>query len=500
MPKITLALFSALLLAGCAQPPKDFKPLLPENNHKKSGEASNISHNDVQSQALYVVQETKDFFNVRPVTDWVDDPLPDKHINKVTFVNASLIDVLRLLIADLPISLVVRNSAEGTSASYGSVVSYDLSGPLSSVVASLAKTSGFFYSFNAGILTITADKQFLVTLPIQIPEDALEGVLNTIIKLGANDAYLDKKGRSLVFRANSSAQMAIQGYLAHMREKMDKTLEIKQKLVLGNQSKNSVVDDGSFVQPKLLPTSGQNTSNDRGLDSALQRSIVTLSAVAGSNTNTKSTGTENSQHLLRQKEDSALKEKALQGEMAILRQSLADETQKTKQLAAKHAAERYAQEESIKKLKASQNSGRAFASVEDQRSVSITNSRQVSGEKMTALALRVQPPPTQTAGVAGYSLSIDSKVYLSPDLKKQSNTGAPTTLSAAKATLEDVVAAIAEKHNVAIKIRGNYRGVVINDISVADLDQPLDQLLDTISAQLPKNVSLFGADAPSGRY
>ena len=216
---ILLALTTPFFLAGCAQLPRPAGepevPLLsPIAFEPKSAIGAGTDRN-----SLEIETQLEDAFILRPMTEAEQDPLPVKYIDKLSFNDASVLDVLRLLIADLPISLSMSNPAHGNQSIYGSVVSYDLAGPLPKVLDSIARSAGFFYSYQDGVLRISPDEQFVVMLPPLVSEDLFAGMTNTVVKLGGFDTYLDRQGRSLVFRANRTAAKAIQGYMDHLREK-----------------------------------------------------------------------------------------------------------------------------------------------------------------------------------------------------------------------------------------------------------------------------------------
>ncbi len=178
--------------------------------------AGTIGNADLSS-VIELDTEFEDAFIYRPVQSG-GDRLPDKNIKSLSLTDTAILDALRLLIKDTPVSLSMMNAANQNSTVNGTVTAYNLSGNLPDVVEKLSNSAGFYYRYSQGTLNIYPDEQFVVSLPPIVNEDVFAGMANTIQKLGASDTYLDRQGRTLTFRANRSAMRGIDRFLENVRE------------------------------------------------------------------------------------------------------------------------------------------------------------------------------------------------------------------------------------------------------------------------------------------
>lgn len=217
-PRIT-AVALACSLVGCAQLPRPAKsPEVPPLNSIEvdTNSALGVAKGGGADNSAEINTAFGEIFINRTLRQ--SDPLPDKAISNLSFNDASVIDALRLLLAGTNISLSFSNASNNNQSVYGSVVSYGLSGTLTEVLESISKSAGFYYSYKDGVLKISPDEQFIVNLPPIVGEDTFAGISNMITKLGGFDVYLDRQGRSLVFRANRAAEESIENYLNYVRE------------------------------------------------------------------------------------------------------------------------------------------------------------------------------------------------------------------------------------------------------------------------------------------
>lgn len=147
------------------------------------------------------------------------DPLPaGKVMNIKNFNERSAMDSLRLMLADTGINLVYTGTTEGNSKLYGSVNGINITGTLPQIVDRLSDALGFFYTYRNGVLKVSNDQSFILTLPPAVKEDTYTGMLNTIQSLGGFGANLDKINKTLLFRADQRAYHLIQQYFEFMRE------------------------------------------------------------------------------------------------------------------------------------------------------------------------------------------------------------------------------------------------------------------------------------------
>ncbi|NJM31881.1 MAG: hypothetical protein HC848_02025 [Limnobacter sp.] len=128
-----------------------------------------------------------------------------------------MFDVLQLIFSETQIALALEGGAS-TAARYGTVTVNNLSGSLTEVLDKLGDIMGFYWTYSGnGVLRVTPEQQFVLVMPPILAEDNMAGMTNTMKYLGAQDVYLDRINRSLVFRADRRAYRAISDYFDSMR-------------------------------------------------------------------------------------------------------------------------------------------------------------------------------------------------------------------------------------------------------------------------------------------
>lgn len=166
-------------------------------------------------QMLPIDSVPDDSFWVKPAVS--HGQLPDIQVHGLSVTESGLFDVLQLILANTNMPLSFEGGPE-TASRYGVVTLNNLSGPFDQVMNKLGEIMGFFWSVSeSGVLRIMPEQQFVVTMPPSLAEDSMAGVTNTLQYLGAQDVYLDRINRSLVFRANRKALKNIDSYMARMR-------------------------------------------------------------------------------------------------------------------------------------------------------------------------------------------------------------------------------------------------------------------------------------------
>lgn len=166
-------------------------------------------------QMLPIDSVPDDSFWVRPTVS--HGQLPEVQVHGLSVTESGLFDVLQLILANTNMPLSFEGGPE-TASRYGVVTLNNLSGPFDQVMNKLGEIMGFFWSVSeSGVLRIMPEQQFVVTMPPSLAEDSMAGVTNTLQYLGAQDVYLDRINRSLVFRANRKALKNIESYMARMR-------------------------------------------------------------------------------------------------------------------------------------------------------------------------------------------------------------------------------------------------------------------------------------------
>lgn len=197
------------VLGGCAAPP----PLKTMQKPLELDPSVIGLTPDDGPESLAVEAEAA--FTLRDVEE--SDPLPPIQVPKLNFTERSVGDVLRMILKDTDISLSIQGSPTGTDEAYGGTTVYNLQGSLGEVLERMSRQVGFVYTYRDKVLTIRPDRQYLITLPPAVSEDTYAGITNNIIALGAQAHYLDRLGKTLMFRANRTAASRIEDYVNFMR-------------------------------------------------------------------------------------------------------------------------------------------------------------------------------------------------------------------------------------------------------------------------------------------
>jgi hypothetical protein len=144
-------------------------------------------------------------------------PLPNKRIKHLSVTEAGLYDVIQLLFEDTSVAVTFEGGTDNMRR-YGPVTAYNLQGSLTDVMNQLANSMGFFWSFQNNTLTIESEQQFIIELPPILNDDNLAGLSNTFQYLGVRDSFLERNGRSMVFRANRKVLRNVEDYLTKVRQ------------------------------------------------------------------------------------------------------------------------------------------------------------------------------------------------------------------------------------------------------------------------------------------
>ncbi len=143
--------------------------------------------------------------------------LPNKYIRHLSVTEAGLYDVIQLLFEDTAVAVTFEGGSENMRR-YGPVTVYNLHGTLTEVMNQLASSMGFFWSFKDNALTIESEQQFVIELPPILNDDNLAGLSNTFQYLGVRDSFLERNGRSIVFRCNQKVLRSVEEYLTKVRQ------------------------------------------------------------------------------------------------------------------------------------------------------------------------------------------------------------------------------------------------------------------------------------------
>lgn len=218
----SLCLFSAAVsLTGCAFD-RDFKDptvaVLPSQDAGglRGGAIQPGGGGEVQIEALPA--QYSDGFVVKPVLrQGRQRALPAIEIDGLSLTEAGLQDALQMILAGSGVTLGVEGGRAALDKSRG-VTLTRVSGKLDHVLDQMADSMGFFWGFDGRVLTIEAERPFVMSLPPSVDAEAFAGMANTIRWLGAQDVYLDKTLRTVSFKCGSKALERIEQYMASVRE------------------------------------------------------------------------------------------------------------------------------------------------------------------------------------------------------------------------------------------------------------------------------------------
>lgn len=166
-----------------------------------------VSYVDVGEQSEFVL---------RPMGDG-GEQLPAAMVRPFVFDGVAVYDVIRALIdqSGLKIGLTMDLAETSARRLRRTTVSYKASGSFAEAIEGLSRSAGFFYRYQGGVLRVSSDEQFIVTLP-PVPE-SFEGIPQMVSKLGAKDVLLERSGRTLTFRADLQSFEKVRTYLEMLR-------------------------------------------------------------------------------------------------------------------------------------------------------------------------------------------------------------------------------------------------------------------------------------------
>lgn len=213
-PKLLTAALAilAIALAGCALPRPALKaesPVLPTlatpdaaNTVGMDGRDYLVQTDDVQP--FYIASELEE-----------SDPLPDIRLTGITISSQSIYEVMRTILADTNLSFSISGEHVNANVQRRNISAVNVSGSLKSIMDGLSNTLGIYYTYKGGVINITPDRQYIVSIPPV--DEAMDSVVAMIQKLGGTDVYLDKPGRVVTFRAAKPAYQKINSYLEYNR-------------------------------------------------------------------------------------------------------------------------------------------------------------------------------------------------------------------------------------------------------------------------------------------
>lgn len=155
------------------------------------------------------------------------DPLPNITIENFSAVDATILETFRVLLLDEGIPVSIDPRIEDVRVNI-----FDLSGYLKDVMDRISETSGVYYTYKNGLLTIRPTRTFVVKLPPvpfpAIADDSVGGpdsittevfdeVADTLTNFGATNVKVDRFSRLLSFTANRMAYDNIATYLDKMK-------------------------------------------------------------------------------------------------------------------------------------------------------------------------------------------------------------------------------------------------------------------------------------------
>lgn len=204
------------VLAGCGTMPQPrTASMAPANDSLKQIKPPDVSAYSEQAVSYVDVGDQGEFV-LRPMGD-SGEQLPAATVRPFVFDGVAVYDVIRTLIDQSGLKIGVTMDLAETSARRlrRTTVSYKASGSFADAIEGLSRSAGFFYRYQGGVLRISSDEQFIVTLP-PVPE-SFEGIPQMVAKLGAKDVLLERSGRTLTFRADLQSFEKVRSYLDLLR-------------------------------------------------------------------------------------------------------------------------------------------------------------------------------------------------------------------------------------------------------------------------------------------
>jgi len=198
-------------VAGCSMQ----RPFISANNALKDMPEKLIEEPEQPETFVSTEWLPETAFTIRKADN--AQPLPSKYIKHLSVTEAGLYDVIQLLFENTAVAVTFEGGSENMRR-YGPVTAYNLHGTLTEVMNQLANSMGFFWSFKDNALTIEAEQQFIIELPPILNDDNLAGLSNTFQYLGVRDSFLERNGRSIVFRCNRKVLRNVEDYLTKIRQ------------------------------------------------------------------------------------------------------------------------------------------------------------------------------------------------------------------------------------------------------------------------------------------
>lgn len=198
-----------LLLASCALPRREIKPEAPiPLKDELPAEAATLGASEAP-----VIELAAGALLPRALEP--SDALPEREIgagNPINLSDATFLDALRLVLQGQGIPVVAEL---GMDTQRLNVI--DLKGSLSQVLDRLSAGAGLYYSYQDGLLRVSGDRSFVVTMPPLLDDATYEEISKTVEMLGANAVRVDRGGSVVTFRANRRAYEQIRRYFETIR-------------------------------------------------------------------------------------------------------------------------------------------------------------------------------------------------------------------------------------------------------------------------------------------
>lgn len=201
----------AALLASCSLPRDVTKADIDQSRTglrgKPKAPKNVIGRDDIES-LINVPVRTKSFV---PLALEKSDPMPDIDIKDFNAVDVTVLELFRLLLADKKISVTTDGSINEKRIS-----AINLSGKLQDVLESLSDTAGLFYVYKNGVLRLTRDRKFVMSLP-PLGAATFENMAEVLAGMGAKKVSIDRNNRMVSFAVERHNFQNIANYLDNIR-------------------------------------------------------------------------------------------------------------------------------------------------------------------------------------------------------------------------------------------------------------------------------------------
>lgn len=212
------AAIALLILGGCTQLPRSESDsgIAPKPAPLSAPDPANVIGMDDADvvQTIPTTDDVQPFYVASPLDE--SDPLPDIRLTGISFSTQSIYEAMRQILAGTPLSFSINYANPNSAVQRRNVVAEKVSGSLSAILDSLSNTLGIYYTYKDGVINITPDRQYIVSIPPI--EDAMDSVVGMIQRLGGQSVHLDKPSRVVTFRASRPDYQQINAYLAHIRK------------------------------------------------------------------------------------------------------------------------------------------------------------------------------------------------------------------------------------------------------------------------------------------